>query len=73
MKIFSKRNLIEAVDLDLGFAAPAPPVAAPVRVSLAAAMQDAPVSVTGVLCRKRVSLAELRGFLDGRLLSLPRT
>lgn len=54
-------------------AAPAPPVAAPVRVSLAAAMQDAPVSVTGVLCRKRVSLAELRGFLDGRLLSLPRT
>ena len=58
---------------DIAPAAPTPPVPAPVRVSLAAAMQDAPVAVTGVLCRKRVSLAELRGFLDGRLLSLPRT
>ncbi|WP_405406156.1 hypothetical protein [Paracoccus sp. Ld10] len=51
---------------------PLPPAAIPARISLADAMQDAPVAVTGILCRKRVSLAELRGFLDGRLMSLPR-
>lgn len=48
---------------------PAPP---PPRPSLVEPMRDAPVAVAAVLCRKRVSLAELRGFLDGRPLSLPR-
>lgn len=53
--------------------APPAPAPAPVRVSLAAPMQEAPVVVTGVLCRKRVSLAELRGLLAGRLMALPRS
>lgn len=52
--------------------APPPPPVLP-RPSLAEPMQDAPIAVTGVLCRKRVTLAELRGFLEGRLLTLPRT
>lgn len=52
--------------------APPPPPARP-RPTLALPMQEAPIAVTGILCRKRVTLAELRGFLEGRLLSLPRT
>lgn len=51
----------------------APPPPPPARPSLAEAMQQAPVVVTGILCRRRVSLAELRGLLEGRSLSLPRS
>lgn len=53
-------------------APPAPPVPVP-RPSLAHAMQDAPVVLNAVLCRRRVSLSELRGLIEGRPLSLPRS
>ncbi|TGN58623.1 FliM/FliN family flagellar motor switch protein, partial [Paracoccus liaowanqingii] len=52
-------------------AAPAPPPPSP-RPTLAAAMQDAPVQLSAILCRRRISLAELRGLTQGRLLTLPR-
>lgn len=51
---------------------PPPPPEAP-RPTLEAAVQDASVELHGVLCRRRVSLAELRGLIEGRLLSLPRS
>lgn len=40
--------------------------------SLAAAMATAPVEVVGVLCRRTVTLGELRGLVPGKLLPLPR-
>jgi flagellar motor switch protein FliM len=43
------------------------------RPTLEAAMLEAPVQVHGVLCRRRVSLAELRALTEGRVLALPRT
>lgn len=53
--------------------APPAPVPAPQpRPTLANAMRDAPVQLTAVLCRRRISLAELRGLTQGRLLTLPR-
>lgn len=52
-------------------APPPPPVV--VSATLAARMQDAPIVLTAVLCRKRISLAELRGVMAGRLLALPRS
>ncbi|WP_265502680.1 FliM/FliN family flagellar motor switch protein [Paracoccus beibuensis] len=51
----------------------APPPPAPPRPTLHDVVQDAPVEVHGILCRRRVSLAELRGLTEGRLLSLPRS
>ena len=55
------------------------PVAAPkaaqparARPSLSAFVQDAPVELVGVLCRRRISLGELRGLIAGKMLALPR-
>ncbi|WP_378945230.1 FliM/FliN family flagellar motor C-terminal domain-containing protein [Paracoccus sp. R86501] len=52
------------------------PVAAPkvtvAKPSLGAPMQQASVEVVGVLCRRKVSLAELRTLAPGRVLQLPR-
>ncbi|MBU2958483.1 FliM/FliN family flagellar motor switch protein [Paracoccus sp. 1_MG-2023] len=59
-------------------AAPAPMAArsaakpAAPRPSLAPRMQDAPVELQGILCRRTMSLGELRGVLGGKLLYLPR-
>ena len=50
----------------------AAPVATDARASLAGAMQDAPVDLIGILCRRQVSLGELRGLRPGKLLALPR-
>ncbi|MGR3247919.1 MAG: FliM/FliN family flagellar motor switch protein [Paracoccus sp. (in: a-proteobacteria)] len=52
--------------------APPPPPAVP-RPTLQAAVQDATVELSAILCRRRVSLAELRALTEGRLLSLPRS
>lgn len=52
-------------------ARPAPRPAAP-RPSLAPPMQEAVVELQGVLCRKTVSLGDLRAMLGGRLLYLPK-
>lgn len=41
-------------------------------VSLATAMQSAPIELVGVLCRRRMTLGELRGLSEGKLLHLPR-
>lgn len=50
--------------------APAPD---PARVpSLAAAVREAPVEVVGVLCRRRITLGELRALAPGQMLPLPR-
>ncbi|CAM3511310.1 FliM/FliN family flagellar motor switch protein [Paracoccus nototheniae] len=51
----------------------APPVPIALRPTLAGVMQDAPVQLSAILCRRRISLAELRGLTEGRLLTLPRT
>lgn len=42
------------------------------RPTLAAAVTDAPVEVLGILCRRRITLGELRALAPGRLLALPR-
>ncbi|MDO5706219.1 MAG: FliM/FliN family flagellar motor C-terminal domain-containing protein, partial [Paracoccus sp. (in: a-proteobacteria)] len=39
---------------------------------LTQAMQDAPVELLGILCRRKVSLGELRALRPGKLLTLPR-
>ncbi|MDO5632521.1 MAG: FliM/FliN family flagellar motor switch protein [Paracoccus sp. (in: a-proteobacteria)] len=39
---------------------------------LGAAVQEAPVELLGILCRRKVSLGELRGLRPGKLLALPR-
>jgi flagellar motor switch protein FliM len=49
---------------------PAKPVAP--RASLGGTVQQAPVDVLGILCRRKVSLAELRALAPGRVLQLPR-
>lgn len=46
--------------------------AAPQPCGLAAVVRSAPVEVVGVLCRRRMSLGELRGLTAGRILTLPR-
>lgn len=51
--------------------APQTPPAAP-RKTLAAAMREAPVALSAVLCRRRITLAELRALVPGAMLSLPR-
>ncbi|MCZ0961140.1 FliM/FliN family flagellar motor C-terminal domain-containing protein [Paracoccus benzoatiresistens] len=48
------------------------PAAVPQAPSLAGAMAAAPVEVVGVLCRRTVTLGELRALVPGRLLPLPR-
>ena len=61
-------------------AAPKPqatPVPLPVkpvvpRASLGGAVQLAPLDVVGVLCRRNISLAELKALAPGRILQLPR-
>lgn len=44
-----------------------------IRPTLEAAMSEAPVEVTAVLCRRQISLADLRALTQGRLLHLPRS
>lgn len=53
-------------------AAQAVPETMPAPATLAPAMAAAPVEVVGVLCRRTVTLGELRALVPGRLLSLPR-
>ena len=48
------------------------PATAPPRRTLAAAMRDAPIALSAVLCRRRITLAELRALVPGAMLSLPR-
>lgn len=43
-----------------------------VTAAIAAAVQTASVELTGVLCRKRMSLAELRTLLPGKSFAIPR-
>lgn len=52
--------------------AEAAPDAAPAGATLAEAVTGAPVEVVGVLCRRTLTLGELRALLPGRLLPLPR-
>lgn len=40
--------------------------------SLSDVVRGAPIELTGVLCRRRMRLCELRGLTAGKLLSLPR-
>lgn len=40
--------------------------------TLAGAMTAAPIEVVGILCRRRITLGELRALAPGRLLALPR-
>lgn len=49
--------------------APAP---TPSQATLAGAMVAAPVEVVGVLCRRTMTLGELRALVPGKLLALPR-
>ena len=53
-----------------------PPVGTPrpkaPRASLAPQMQEAQVELRGILCRRTVTLGELRGLMGGRLLHLPK-
>ncbi len=49
-----------------------PPAPDAQAVALGATVGDAPVDLVGVLCRRRVTLGELRGLVDGKLLHLPR-
>ncbi|MDQ1899428.1 FliM/FliN family flagellar motor C-terminal domain-containing protein [Paracoccus sp. WLY502] len=49
--------------------APVPP---PSQATLANAMATAPVEVVGVLCRRTMTLGELRALVPGKLLALPR-
>ncbi|MFC3631367.1 FliM/FliN family flagellar motor C-terminal domain-containing protein [Paracoccus angustae] len=53
-------------------ATPAAPAGTPPGASLASAMAAAPVEVVGVLCRRTVTLGELRALVPGKLLPLPR-
>merc|ERR1711960_3563 len=52
--------------------APSKRPAVPPLVSLRSATQQAPVEVVGILCRRRMSLRELRGLVPGKILALPR-
>lgn len=52
--------------------APLAPPASAADATLAAAMASAPVDVVGVLCRRTMTLGELRGLVPGKLLPLPR-
>lgn len=46
--------------------------ATPPRKTLARAMREAPIALSAVLCRRRITLAELRALVPGAMLSLPR-
>lgn len=65
----------QAIPQALPVAVPAPPAPQPAaspRPSLAVAMRSAPVPLVAVLCRRRISLAELRALTPGATLALPR-
>lgn len=53
-------------------AVPAPQAGALPAATLACAMAAAPVEVVGVLCRRTMTLGELRALVPGKLLPLPR-
>lgn len=42
------------------------------QATLEASVRAAPVELVGILCRRRITLGELRGLTAGRTLSLPR-
>lgn len=46
--------------------------AVPRTTSLAATVTAAPIEVMGVLCRRKITLGELRALVPGRVLALPR-
>ncbi len=50
----------------------APSADPPVAPSLAEAVQEAPIRLAGILCRRRLSLHQLRGLATGSLLPLPQ-
>lgn len=52
--------------------ATASPAVAQSAATLAPAMAAAPVEVVGVLCRRTITLGELRALVPGKLLPLPR-
>lgn len=62
----------EARVADAARALPAPTPTAATGATLAHAMTAAPVEVVGVLCRRTVTLGELRALVPGKLLPLPR-
>ena len=49
-----------------------PEAAPPDRAGLSKAMLDAPVDIVGVLCRRRLTLGQLRGLVPGATITLPR-
>ncbi|MFN8683085.1 FliM/FliN family flagellar motor C-terminal domain-containing protein [Paracoccus sp. P2] len=51
---------------------PAPSKAAPAPATLAGPMQQAPVRLAGILCRRKLSLHQLRSLTPGSLLPLPQ-
>lgn len=55
-----------------GADASAPAVAHGARPTLAAAVATAPITAEAILCRRAISLRELRGLVPGAELSLPR-
>lgn len=63
----------ESVKPDAGAVVPAPsaPVAVKPAASLAAVVQQTPVAVVGILCRRKISLQTLRGLVPGALIQLP--
>lgn len=48
------------------------PMQPDLRPSLAGSVAEAPVELVGILCRRLVSLSELRGLVPGKTLPLPR-
>ena len=53
-------------------AAPSSPTGAALGATLASSMAAAPVEVVGVLCRRTMTLGELRALVPGKLMPLPR-
>lgn len=47
-------------------------VAAPAMPDLAVSVQDVPVDLFAVLCRRRMTLGEVRGLTEGAIINLPR-
>lgn len=73
----SAKQISQQQPAGLAIAGPPASVAPPLatrceRVSLRDNVQDAPVDVIGVLCRRMVTLGELRALEPGGILTLPR-
>ncbi|RNF33558.1 FliM/FliN family flagellar motor C-terminal domain-containing protein [Paracoccus methylarcula] len=63
----------EPVPRVMTLAAPKPPgTGGAGTVTLASAMREVPVDIVAVLCRRRITLRELRALEPGKVLNLPR-